>query len=410
MSQSLRRSLLAVLVAGLFATVGFAADDELKEKALKLNELTGNEAMDNQLRLFVKDKDNTKKLLAVAVVMAKEKEQPFNYNAAFILARTSQLLKEPKTSEVFYRIAVEKAIAVQSATKLVQVYDGLIDLFYENNKYDDAIKICQEFLDLPGNERIQRLKPFVMERLIQAKAKQGKTEDALKLTQNLIDADEDGWYFVQLKAWVLREDGKLEDAAKTYLDVLKRLRKADIEDEPREKFTERVRYLLSSVYVDLKKIDQAAEQLQILIKKHPDHATYNNDLGYIWADHDMNLDEAEVLIQKAIDEDRKFRKALTELPAEFNKDNPAYLDSLGWVKFKKKEFGEAKKYLLQAVEDKDGQHIEILDHLADTHLALKEVKEAIAVWEQSLKMEATTPREKLRRTEIEAKLKKYKDN
>ena len=62
------------------------------------------------------------------------------------------------------------------------------------------------------------------------------------------------------------------------------------------------------VYLDLNQVDKSAEQLKILLDKEPDNPTYNNDLGYIWADHDMNLEEAEKLIRKALDEDRKRRK------------------------------------------------------------------------------------------------------
>ena len=46
------------------------------------------------------------------------------------------------------------------------------------------------------------------------------------------------------------------------------------------------------------------EELQTLLKKKPNNPTYNNDLGYIWADHDMNLEESEKLIRKAIEEER----------------------------------------------------------------------------------------------------------
>ena len=106
-----------------------------------------------------------------------------------------------------------------------------------------------------------------------------------------------------------------------------------------------MRYILSGVYVDLKQIDKAAEQLETLLKDDPDNPTYLNDLGFIWADHDMKLDEAEKLIRKAIDKDREQRKKIEDLPKDEDDDNAAYLDSLGWVLYKKKEYKEAKKYL-----------------------------------------------------------------
>ena len=66
---------------------------------------------------------------------------------------------------------------MQSSSRIIQVYDGLIDLFLETKKYDDAIKACREFLDIDSPERagpINRVKPFVMERMIQVMAKKGK--------------------------------------------------------------------------------------------------------------------------------------------------------------------------------------------------------------------------------------------
>src|SRR5207253_56519 len=162
-----------------------------------------------------------------------------------------------------------------------------------------------------------------------------------------------------------------------------------------------IRYVLSSIYIDLDQVDKAAQQLQTLLAKEPGNATYNNDLGYIWADHDMKLGEAEKLIRKAIDLDREERKKKTNLKADENKDNAAYLDSLGWVLFKSKNYTEAKKYLLEAVKDKEGQHIEILDHLADVYLALGDKVEAVNTWKKALSLETRSKREKERKALVE---------
>jgi len=78
---------------------------------------------------------------------------------------------------------------------------------------------------------------------------------------------------------------------------------------------------------------------------------------------------------------------------------------LGWVLFKKKNYKEAKKFLLDAVQDPDGQHIEIMDHLADVQLALGEKADAVATWKKALKVETNSLREKQKRVEVEKKLK-----
>ena len=406
---------VALVCVGLLST-GLRGDektDPLREKVLELNKLTGNTAMEGRLREMVKDADATKKLMTAALKVTKEKPQPLNYNAILVLAKAAHNLKQYEQAEAFYKIGIDEALKVQSASKISQVYDGVIDLFYETKQFDDAIKKCKEFLEIKterGSE-LTKIKPFIMEKMIQSMAKKGLIDDAMKLVDSLVEIDgDDGWYFVRLKGDVLREAGKYEDAAKAYLDTIKRLDKnEDIEKEQREKFTKGMRYVLSGIYVEMKQIDKGAEQMKLLLKTDPDNPVFLNDLGFIWADHDMNFDESEKMIRKAIDESRKNRKKIENLPKEDDHDNAAYLDSLGWVLFKKKEYAEAKKVLLEAIQYEEGKHIEILDHLADVHVALGEKTEAIKVWEEALKLDNLSKREKERREVVEMKLKKAQE-
>mgnify|MGYP002384459517 CR=1 FL=1 len=236
-------------------------------------------------------------------------------------------------------------------------------------------------------------------------ALKGKTEDALKMTENLIEKDKGGWYFVRLKAEVLREAEKYTDAADAYLESIERIKKSKTLEEDQQKgFIRRMRYSLSGVYVDAKQIDKGAEQLQTLLKDDPDNPTYLNDLGFIWADHDMKIEESEKMIRKALEKDREQRKKIEDLPKEDDVDNAAYLDSLGWVLYKKKDYKEAKKYLLEAAKPKEGHHIEIYDHLADVHMALGEKAEALKVWKDALKLEISGKRELERKKAVEKKI------
>src|SRR5262249_6873709 len=145
-------------------------------------------------------------------------------------------------------------------------------------------------------------------------------------------------------------------------------------------------------------------QLKLLLGADPGNPTYLNDLGYIWADQGINLAESEKLIRKALEEDRKFRKK-AGLKGEDDKDNAAYLDSLGWVLFKQGKAKEAKPYLLQAAKDREGQHTEILDHLGDVHMALGEKAEAVAVWKKAVEVATPSKRDQKRKAEVLKKLK-----
>jgi pentatricopeptide repeat protein len=399
----------ALLLVG--AARGPAADEKnaLHKQALQLNDITGKDAITGKILELLNDKPALKKLIDEAAEMAKGKDQPFNYNGAFILAKAAYATKDFDHSLAFYKICVDQAVKLRSGQKLVDVYDGLIALYNDNKKYGDVVKACQEFLEIRGDKTIENVKPFVMEQMIRALARQGKFDDALKLTDKLVEADEGGWYFLKLKAEVLREAGKLDESVAAFEDTIERLGKSKLKEEERDRYVELCRYILSGVYTDLGQIDKATAELQRLLKAHPASSTYNNDLGYVWADNNKNLDEAEKMIRKALDLDKAERKKLKDqglLEGDEDKENAAYLDSLGWVLFKKKDYPEAKKYLLEASKSDEGKHVEIYDHLAEVHKAMGEKAEAVAVWKKALQLDNLGKRDEARKDEIKKKLAK----
>jgi len=398
---------LAMLVALVLIAKAPAADDDLRKQVLQLNSITGTEQLAAKVKEWLKEKKLVEKRLKTAEEILKSDPKAIKYNGAAILARVAAGQKNYELSLKLFKLCKEQAQMLKSSSKISEAFEGQIAVLYQMKQYDEAEKLCQEFLEAEGDDNLEKVKPFVMEQMIELKTRQGKIQDALKMTDGLIKLDEGGWYFVRLKGWVLHEAGKNDESAAAYHEALERVEKSErLKGEEQQKWADRIRYILSNVYVDMDKVDKAAEQLKELIKKHPNNPTYLNDLGYIWADHDQNLDESEKMIRKALDEDRKLRKEMKELPKEDDVDKAAYLDSLGWVLFKKKQFPEAKKYLLEATKDKDeGQHIEILDHLADVHMALGEKSEAAAVWKKALEYDANTKRELKKRDEVEKKLK-----
>jgi tetratricopeptide (TPR) repeat protein len=563
----------AALLGSLGSDKAARADDSdaaLRKRALALNDVTGDLPIKGEIKDLVEDPAGTKKLLAVAVRMAKEKEQPFNYNGAYILARASLILKDYDASKVLFHVCAEEASKLQSTKKLQEAFFGtltVIDQLFRNKKFDESTKLAQEFLEtlekkgvrkefqaevlrrmsrslakegkldqanriadnlisardkdylnhqlkgwllneakkydeaiksfqkalqrLEDDERLekeqkQEILSELRREIVQTFAKEGKFDEAGKMVEELIKGHENDWRKLELKAWfnkerkhydevaktygkileliekddsipqeqkgelileiqrqrlqalarvgkfaeadaiyksilkgkedswrvlelgafVEQEKGKFDEAAKTYLNMMKLVAQdKSLQEDERAKLQDTVRYILSGVYVDADQVEKAAEQLKILLAKEPDSPRYNNDLGYIWADHDMNIPEAERMIRKALDEDRKQRKLKGPSESEDDDDNAAYLDSMGWVLFKQKKYEEAKKFLLEAVKRKEGQHIEILDHLADVYMAQGEKGKAIEVWKNALKLDTATFRERQKHLEVEKKLK-----
>jgi len=62
----------------------------------------------------------------------------------------------------------------------------------------------------------------------------------------------------------------------------------------------------------------------------------------------------------------------------------AYLDSMGWVLFKRQKYEEAQEYLKKASKLPGGGDSTILDHLADCYHKLNKTKEATALWKKAL--------------------------
>ena len=67
-------------------------------------------------------------------------------------------------------------------------------------------------------------------------------------------------------------------------------------------------------------------------------------------------------------------------------DNPAFMDSMGWVLFKTGEYKEAISWLKKATQLETGDDATIWEHLGDCYGATKETTEAKKAWEKALEL------------------------
>jgi tetratricopeptide (TPR) repeat protein len=433
----MRRMMLGAL---LISAVGLgevaparSGEAEVKKEIEALNQLTGLDPVEGMVDRLGKNPEKTRQLLQAALPLA-QKPGALNYNAALVLAFAAKQQKDLKSSDVFFHVCAAHAAKMQSTRGLAQSYGELIDLYYVSKKYADCLRICKEVTDLKTDDsksRIvlraytddtgdtdyvenrsfdsaKRLKPMVQDYQVRALAKLGKFDQALKIATGLIK-DETDWRGQYLKAGVQREAGEFAAAAASYEKMLKIVPKdSKLDADKRDAVVDELRSELSNIYVELKDIKKAAEQLEILTKKKPNEPGYYNDLGYILADHGMRLEEAEKMVRKALDLDRARRKAKPGFDPKTDHDSGAYLDSLGWVLFKRKEYAAARKYLEQALEDMKAQHIEIYDHLGDVCMALGDRDGAIRAWEQGLEHVTESRRDQDRRAAVAKKIERAK--
>ena len=113
---------------------------------------------------------------------------------------------------------------------------------------------------------------------------------------------------------------------------------------------------------------QMEKDLRLIIKRDPDNAMALNALGYTLSDRTTRYAEAKALIEQA---------------HQINPEDPAVLDSLGWVNFRMGNLDDAEKYLRQALE-RFPDH-EVAAHLGEVLWVKGNQREAKQVWGKYLK-------------------------
>ena len=135
----------------------------------------------------------------------------------------------------------------------------------------------------------------------------------------------------------------------------------------------RVRYLLGLAEAQRSQGNeqQAGVNLERALVLQPMDVTLNNDLAYLWIDRGVRLPEAEKMIRYSVG--RAPRQA-------------AYLDTYGWLMYKKGEFAEATKWLIRGQRGRNGEDPVIHDHLGDTLWRLGQSAEAVEHWATAVRL------------------------
>ncbi len=111
-----------------------------------------------------------------------------------------------------------------------------------------------------------------------------------------------------------------------------------------------------------------------LLKKNPSDTFTLNYISYKLALKNQELELALDLIKKAL---------------EIDPNNGYFLDTLGWVEYKRNNFKSAVYFLEKSVSILP-RSAEVIDHLGDCYFMLNRKKEAIFEWNKALKYETNT--------------------
>ena len=116
--------------------------------------------------------------------------------------------------------------------------------------------------------------------------------------------------------------------------------------------------------------DKAADLFRKSISLDPaNSAEAYNYVAFMWAEHNLHLDEAEEMVGRAL---------------QFDPNNGAYLDTLGWIHYRKGKFEDALNELLRAAQNLTRPDPIVLEHIGDAYAKLNRIPQALDFWQKAI--------------------------
>jgi len=325
------------------------------------------------------------------------KAQQYNPGSLEVLYNRAMILEAQGRYDDAIRVLTDAITGVKSQSNVLPsrrrslsiLYQQLGMLYRDVQNYQAAIYTFQELAHL-GDEEDHRARLLIMDTYQKAKdlpkalqagrdalakypsdaairsslalllGENDQTDDAIKLLETDLKgtpADRDTYLNIS----------QVYERGRRYSDAEQAARKAEsYAKDPQD--NEIAWLLLGAVYERQKQFDKAEVEFKKVLDVNPKNAQVLNYYGYMLADRGIRLDEAQDLIQRAVDQEPQ---------------NGAYLDSLGWVYFKQNKLDLAEAMLRKAV-DREPHDPTIRQHLGDIYAKQGRADLAAIEWEKSL--------------------------
>ncbi len=135
-------------------------------------------------------------------------------------------------------------------------------------------------------------------------------------------------------------------------------------------FSRQLLFNRAVAFEKLKAFEQLDKTLDSILAQNPNDAEALNFYGYSLAERGIRLDEAQRMLEAAL---------------EIRPNDGYYLDSLAWIFFQKGGYSKALTYQLKAVQYIPDDAL-MMEHLGDIYWQLGHQHQAREAWEQSLKL------------------------
>ncbi len=311
------------------------------------------------------------------------------YNDVNLLVEEGKLPEAITALKGILNDTSKKTYATSEKANRVLLFERLGFLYRQNDQFPQAVETFRQIIDLDPDsaskaeaqiidtyrvahdfpkaeqESDAALKKYPDDHIVigahaQLLADLGKTDQAAAETRKLLNGKDDLETYIAL--------AQIYEKAKNFPEMGKALDGADKLATSKDD-KENVAFMRGAMYERMKEYDAAEAEFRKVLNANPENTSALNYLGYMLADRNVRLEEAEQLISKAVDREP---------------NNGAFLDSLGWVYFRMNKLPEAERNLQKALEVMATDPT-VHDHLGDVYFREGKIREAIAQWQNSLK-------------------------
>jgi tetratricopeptide (TPR) repeat protein len=317
--------------------------------------------IEKELQALVSDKALADSVLQLGQNQLRSEPGKLKFPQGYVLAQLAAEAKQTELVIEFYR----HLLRIRNE-RGVQLYEELGQHLVDARRYQQAAEIFGEAARSVGAQERSQFEYQQAFALTMA----GQADQGLDVIRRLMGDNDRNPAYPFREAWILGHARRFDQAIAAYERLLSRF--------PESPQIQRLgRSGLSNVYVSKGDFRKGAEVLEEVYRDTPDDISVNNDLGYLYADQGKNLEQAELMIRKAV---------------EAEPDNGAYLDSLGWVLHRLGKNAEALPLIEKAVEKGQGSGDETLhEHLGDVLDTLDRHGEALAAWKRSRQLAGENP-------------------
>jgi tetratricopeptide (TPR) repeat protein len=300
----------------------------------------------------------TNQLLAItASPDGKYSGEAENNRVALLQLLGSVARQAGNTDEAIGAYQLMGALGGDNAARAV---DSEVDTYREAHEWDKALQVAAAAAKaMPSNHDVQLTYALQL-------ADAGKYEEGIKLANAQLNGtpDDREVYF---------DLAEMDVRSKHWKDASDAFDKAEaLATKPDDKVI--LYYFRGDAALREKLYDEAELDFRKGLAIDPDNASIENDLGYMYADRGIKLDDAVTMLKKAVASDPQ---------------NYAFLDSLAWAYYKQGQYAMAEDYESKAALRMSNDPT-VLDHLGEIEAKNGKLQQAIADWRKSLQEYSTS--------------------